>query len=175
MSQSRGRGFGALLIANLRASPGKSAVLGVGTIVLIVLLVRLVAGGKPESAEAAVALVPVGNAAPAVATAVTPIQPVRRARQPLPRLRQIPASRDPFSLGWLGTFDSADLRGDAQKSGELTLQLILTAGDADKGLAVISGVVVHPGSTIGRYEVTQIAERYVVLRDQGGPVTLRLP
>lgn len=180
---NRGSGIGAVLLANLRASPGKSAVLGLGTVVLAVLLLRLALGGKPAAAEAATALVPApANAAVAVAApggaagtggTAGSIAAPREPRRPRPRLRQIPAARDPFSLTWLGASGASAAGGEAP--GELTLQMILTAGEDAKGLAVISGVVVHPGSTIGRFEVVKIGQRSVTLRDQTQTVTLRMP
>ena len=161
----------ALLVANLRASPGKSAVLGVGAIVLVVLLVRLASGGaKPATADTGAAFIP--ETTPALA--VAPVAVVKEPRLPQPRLRQTIA-RDPFSQGWLGA-RSGDAGEGTTGPDTLALQMILTVGDGDRGgLAVISGEVVHPGSIVGGFEVVRIAQRHVVLRRGTDTVQLRMP
>ncbi len=175
MTQSRGRGIGAVLIANLRGSPAKSAVLVAGAIVLVVLLIRLAVRGGPASAQAEVAIVPPAAAEAAAALLAAPAPVQTAPRHVRPRLRQMPAARDPFSLAWLNGFNGAATVVDEEVSGDLVLQLIMTAGKSTKGLAVVSGVVVHPGSTVGTYVVEEIADRYVVLRNSAGTRTLRMP
>jgi hypothetical protein len=168
-----GNRIGAVILANLRASPAKSSVLGVGCVVLVVLLLRLVVGGpKTAEAEEGAALVP----QVAVGASATPaaVVPQREPRLPRPRLRQTIA-RDPFSAAWLGDdVRAGDAPTDAQ--GELTLQMVMTAnGTASGAVAVISGVMVYPGSRIGGYEVLDIASGAVTLRNGTEKVQLRMP
>jgi len=176
VTASSGSRIGAIILANLRASPAKSAVLCVGFVVLVVLLVRLASGGaKSASADVpAIDLVMAPTAQPAPSTQAAEAWKLE-PRLPRPRGRQILA-RDPFSVSWLGSFSGSTAGANDESAGELTLQMILTAGAGRRpGLAVISGMVVHPGSRVGRFEVVQIADRYVVLKDQAKTVVLRLP
>lgn len=169
----------AILLANLRASPAKSAVLGAGCVVLVVLLVRLASGGaKSAAANDVLAIVPEASRAVDTGARVDQAEHESRPREPRrprPRLRQTLA-RDPFSLTWLGSFNEGSMSEDIAQAGDLALQLVLTADHSDRpGVAVISGIVVHPGSRVGRFQVAQIAARYVVLRDQQETVVLRMP
>lgn len=172
----------AILAANLKASPAKSAVLGIGFVVLVVLLVRLAAGSGPKSAAAdeGAGLLPASTTAAAVAATPTggdgeaDAVAVREPRLPRPRVRQT-LGRDPFSPSWLGTFAPA---GDAAvaKEGDLVLQMVLTAnGGPSSAVAVISGVMVYPGSWISGYEVTDIARGRVTLRNRNETIQLRMP
>lgn len=176
---SRGSRIQAVISANLRASPGKVAVLGVCTVVLALLLIRL-AGRGPRVAVAEPAGNPpalAGNLATGTAAGMAAAPAARPAepRVPVPRVRQTIA-RDPFSLGWLGAGGPVTVGAAAQVFGDLTLQLVLRADDKDEGgLAVISGVLVHPGSQVGGCEVVQIAARHVVLRSGTETVLLRMP
>jgi Tfp pilus assembly protein PilO len=174
----------ALIMANLRASPGKSAVLGIGVIVLAVLLVRLVVSGpKSADAEPTVAVVPqpAGKANAANATNAAKdasAQPVVRPRLSRPHVRQTLA-RDPFAFDWMGSLATrAELDAEKEDASDdkLTLQMILT-GDAMDGarMAVISGTMVYPGSQIEGYEVSEISRDFVTLRNRTEEIQLRLP
>ena len=59
---------------------------------------------------------------------------------------------------------------------ELTLQFtMMGTNGGERAIAVISGVVVHPGSTVAGYEVVSVGERHVVLRNAAEEITLRMP
>ena len=176
MSRARDRIL-ALAVANLRASPGKSAVLLVGAMVLVFLVVRQVSGGA-EAAEAGIELaIPVttgGDDGAGAAGAAS----IRAKRRPMPRVRRT-LLRNPFACSWLGSFDPS-AGGETKDMGseyeELTLQFTMKGTDgAARAIAVISGVVVHPGSTVAGYEVVSVGERHVVLRNAAEEITLRMP
>jgi hypothetical protein len=169
----------AVVVANLRASPGKSAILGIGCIVLVVLLVRLAAKG-PQTASAELTpdvvadpagLIPPENE-PADAVVVAP-----GPRLPRPQTRQTVA-RDPFAVAWLGTFapGAAEEEAPLEERDELRLQLVMTGqGPRATPVAVISGVVVYPGSWIAGFEVVEIGKRYVTLRNAAETIQIQLP
>jgi len=173
--------LGALLIANLRASPAKSAVLGIGCVVLVVLLARLVVSGpKQAEADTAIALIPETTAAPkAAAEDGDVVKLVARPRLPRPTVRQTLA-RDPFASDWLaglaGPMSRVEVEENAETDEALSLQLIMTSDRLDgTRMAIISGLMVYPGSQIGGYEVSEIARYHVTLRNRTGEILLRLP
>ena len=167
----------ALAAANLRASPVKSAVLLVGALVLVFLVVRQVSGGAAAAEagiELAVPLVTGGEEGIGAAGAAF----TRAKRRPMPRVKQT-LLRNPFACSWLGAFEPS-AGGEAKDKGseyeELTLQFtMMGTNGGERAIAVVSGVVVHPGSTVAGYEVVSVGERHVVLRNAAEEITLRMP
>lgn len=167
----------AVVLANLRASPTKSAILGVVAVVLVVLLARQLWGG-PQTATAVENLTNAWNALTAEETADS-LESKRRERRPRPPL-QGSVARNPFACAWLET-DTDDEMGDAEETplassdSELVLQCTMRDADGRSRLAVISGVVVYPGSQMGRYKVKRIGARHVVLASGADELILKMP
>jgi len=165
-----------LILANLRASPVKSVILLAGAVVLVFLVVRQVGGGA-ESADAAVvvALAPAVADGVGVDEAPRPVAPVEL--RPLPRVRQT-LRRNLFKCSWMGASAAAgteSVKGD-EEFDELVLQFTMKgANGGGPATAVISGVVVHPGSAVAEYEVVSIGARHVLLRSATEDITLRMP
>ena len=164
----------AIALANLRASPAKSAFLGVAFVVLVAVLVRHFAGG-PKAASAVDNLAVAWNAL--TADEAEDPAPKTVVRRPRPRLAGAVA-RDPFTAEWLTR--PAEVGRDAAtetglRDGELVLQCTMRDAGSESRLAVISGVVVYAGSTIEGYAVTKIGLRHVVLQRGTEERVLRLP
>jgi hypothetical protein len=161
------------LMAEFRASPGKAAVLLVGLAVLVVLVAR-VALKKPASARAAETSL---AAAPALVASETPAGealPAPMPRVPRPELART-LRRDLFAASWMqAVVAEAPSEAEPQEDAELVLQFTLVNGSGPPR-AVISGVIVRPGSRIGPYVVQRIDRREVVLKDQVKEITLRMP
>jgi hypothetical protein len=164
-----------IILANLRASPAKSVALGALALILIVLLIRQFADGA-QNAEAeegvAVAIVP---AAPTV-----PVPPAteKPRRKPRPNVARMPR-RNPFSLATTvlaGAADETDdPAGQPALPESLKLNFTITGGDDGRPKAVISGIVVRPGTIIAGFTVEEIHNRRVVLNNGEQRLTLTMP
>ncbi len=169
---AQGSRISAVIMANLRASPGKSAVLLMGTVVLVVMLVRQV-GGRPSAAtaEIPVAMVPGGDPDAVAAAPET----AGRDYEPRPRLRHTLA-RDPFAATWMGIASVETTGTPMVMQEELQLQCTMVGSRlGERAAAVINGVLVYPGSTLGSLEVVRIGARHVVLSDGTRTIDLRMP
>lgn len=101
-------------------------------------------------------------------------------RKPRPNLP--PASaRDPFATDWLSrsvlfSGDDTDKPADesADDQGELVLQCTMHSQLGLPALAVISGVVVFPGSKVDGYEVLSIGQRHAVLKSGTEELVLKM-
>ncbi len=164
----------AIILANLRASPAKSGVLLVGTVVLIVLVARGI-GGKAKPAEATVTaeqliLKPATEGTTPVAAELRDTTNV-----PVPRMAQT-LRRNPFSTAWMGLTEvPADGTNGESEEEELVLQFTMMSEGDSEATAVISGVVVYPGSVVSGYKVVAIGSRFVVLKRNSEEVVLRMP
>ncbi len=162
-------------MANIKASPAKSVILLVGTLVLIFLLVRQLSKGpdKAEGVEIAVGLQgPVETAVDEPANSESKTLP----RYPRPRIART-LTRNPFGTAWMGPLDLGDAE-DGEEGGlesELVLQFTMLGANQKEGKAVISGMVVYPGSRIAGYQVVTIGNRYVVLSKGSEKITLQMP
>ncbi len=168
-----GGNFKTVLVSNLKVSPVKSAILGVGTIVLAVLIIRQVMGG-PQEAGANPDLVAQVVPSDDGTTEEPKPQPVRRV--PRPRIHET-LVRDPFAMDWLDLSHAANVEEDVDVEDDvLQLQLTLTGKDEEgQATAVVSGTVVHVGDLIAGYVIERIEKRFVVLRKDTERLKLRMP
>ena len=167
----------AIIMANLKASPAKSAILLIGTLVLIFLLVRQLTKG-PEQAEGME--IAVGLQSPVETGVEEPVNSTssvtkKISRHPRPRIART-LTRNPFGTAWMGPLDLGDTDGEeGGLEDELILQFTMLGENQKEGKAVISGMVVYPGSRIAGYEVVTIGNRYVVLSKGSEKITLQMP
>ncbi len=169
-----GRNLKAVMVSNLKASPVKSAILMLGTVVLIVLIARQVGGG-PDAASASDGAVAVsGEESSEDGDKATIIKPV--VRVPRPRIIETLA-RDPFGMDWLdmSRVGRVEVESDVEDD-VLQLQLTLTGKDeSGRAAAVVSGTVVHVGDQIAGFVIDRIEKRSVVLRKGSEKLKLRMP
>lgn len=165
-----------IIQANLRASPAKSAALGVLALVLIVLLIRQFSDGAQNvqaDEEVGLAIVP---AAPSVPVSPTTDKPLRRPRPNIARMPRRNPFGPPAAMLTEAVGESTDT-ASAPTGAPATLKLnfTITGGDDGRPKAVISGIVVRPGSTIAGFVVEEIHDRRVVLRHGEQRLTLTMP
>jgi len=159
--------YKAYLLANLRASPVKSAILGVAVVVLIVLLGRQALSG-PNIADADQ---DVGIAEGLESTGQAPASTIQRL--PKPRIDAV-IRRDPFRASWLVLDAPAATNVDPAEPGALQLQATLTNGATEEHCAMVSGVMVHVGDKLEGYRVLSISNRSVELAGRGQRITLTM-
>ena len=180
----------------LARSPGKAAVLGALSLVLVIVVVvqllRLPASASASPASSAPATAKPRPAQPRVAvpsatapageTADLEAQLSRRPRPPWPRS----ARRDPFGLNWRDYFpptlaveeEPLSLEDEAkqQPGAEYVLEATLSQpGHPGERVAVINGQTVQKGEQLGEFTVEEIAARHVVLASPQHRVVLQMP
>lgn len=157
--------------AHLRASPKKSALLGVLALVLVVLVVRQVGGG-PAPAGASPALVP------AAAMVALPVDQPPAPSVPLPTVPLPPLPRDvvrsPFAVD-SDLFEAVPgQHGQAQGpqvSGEdvdpviraLEGSTLQSTVSGSTSMAMVNGTVVRVGDQTHGFAVRRIGPRFIVL------------
>lgn len=160
--------YKAYVLANLRASPIKSAILVVAFVVLIVLLGRQVSGG-PKFVDADQDF----EFADGMESAGPLVANVTIQRLPRPKIDAV-IRRDPFHAPWL-VFDTPAIANvDPAEPGSLRLQATLTNGATETHCAMVSGVMVHVGDTVEGYRVVSISNRSVELTGRGQRITLSM-
>jgi hypothetical protein len=162
-----------MLITQFKASPLKSGLLAVLTVLFLVLVGRQLFGG-PRVAEAS-PLEPPAATSVALIPEPTP-EPARPPRLPLPNLPDI-LVRDLFEADWsaYGQGLPADTTArlpenqDPTEAGlDWVLQLTFTeAADPQKHSAVVNGRRVRIGDEIDEFAVKSIAPRMVILAGHG--------
>lgn len=154
------------LKANFRASPAKSAALGILALVLVVMQVRHFAG-RPAPAQAG-----------AVNWAALRDDPLKettaKARTPRPDLHRT-LLRNPFAAADDGIWGEGEGDRKAKEDAPLTLQFTMCDQTNESSWAVISGVVVKPGARVDGYEVVDIGRRRAVLRRGADELVLKMP
>ncbi len=162
------------LAATLKASPGKTGLLGLLAVVLLVLVGRQVLSG-PRTAGAAVLPGDFVDTALISESTTGPV-PVHKPRLPLPELPARPA-RDLFDTDWSlfapasranTTVRSLEDEGTAENTPVPTLKLTLTvSADGGEPYAVIDDKLVRIGDAIGEFVVESIVPGQVILSANG--------
>ena len=186
-AESRVHAWGRQFVGGLKAQPGKSAVLGVLAVVLIVLLARWVGGSGPRSAAAAVDLVSPPREVSLDSEAGSDIT-VQQTTEPEPlpvlpepeRPRFEAPQRDIFAVDY-GYFprrpgsesgdtaegvDSQQLRIAAleRRVGTFRLQSTVTGA---KPAAIIDGKMVRQEDVYKGFSVVKVNNRHVLLKHSG--------
>ena len=180
---AKGPGLWTVLQAHLRASPAKSAVLGVLTLALLILVVSQFSGG-PKSADAA------PSPAPAIMDyAPAPEQPTQVTPVALPTVPKPPMAtrvvRNPFAVdlelfepmpGTEPTTTEPDpvvqnVDPVARAFSELTLQSTVSG---PRPMATVNGVVVRVGDRVYGFSVRRIGVRVVTLAHGDRQFELRM-
>ena len=181
--------------AQLSASPGKAALLGLLGVVLVA-VVGVQFARAPGSAQAAapaaeapdppVAAVALAEMSDDEGSTEQPFAPAERLE--CPKLaRQL--SRDPFGLQWSDYFPSATgietedsevpsalEPGEELEPEEFVLEATFCSNaSGGESTAIINGFKVGVNDRLGRYLVKTIGPRHVVLADQGREIVVRMP
>ena len=181
--------------AQVAASPGKAALLGLlGVVFAVVMVVQFARAPGSAQAAALTSEVPASPAPTVTPTEVpdaadsTELPFVPPERPGCPKLaRQL--SRDPFSLDWARYFPPApnlETEGfEASTEQELEEEpepeeFVLEAtfrpnAPGNEATAIINGFKVGVNDYLGRYLVKAIGPRHVVLADQGREIVVRMP
>lgn len=159
-----------VLLANLKASPAKTAVLAVALVVFMIVLGQRVLGGASpvEAGEQVQIEIPQPVQLPSADSK-------RWAPPRLPRPEIEPVVyRNPFSLSWVLVGREVVSDETGQPTSQLQLQATLTSGTLDSHSAIISGLVVHVGDRVAGYEVVRISNRRVELQNGGERIALTM-
>jgi len=169
----------AVLKAHFCASPRKTALLSFLFVVMVVVYVRMFAGGPSQAADAE-SIVPTWVPPTATSTSVS-AKPERNVLERVeltePLTREL--ARDPFvaSVGMGSTSEAlADgsgwlAAGAGSVTGELELQSTICC---DQPMAVINGRFLQPGDAIGGFILERVEPTRVWLRRNGVHMELKL-